>query len=105
MVLLKQFYRRVAGWRRLGDYPGVASYTFVELLKGLYAGSQPHIVRPMYKSADGHAFHDHKGFNWRVLRDSLSKKFVITKTVSSPVSWLPPDLASQVWFVAVKRTS
>ena len=30
---MKQFVRRVAGWRGIGDYPGTSSYTLRELVK------------------------------------------------------------------------
>jgi hypothetical protein len=50
-------------------------------------------------------FHDHKGFNWMALRNRLARRFVIDRVVASPLSWLGPHLATQVWFVARKSRS
>jgi hypothetical protein len=47
-------------------------------------------------------YHDHKGFNWMALRNHLSKRFVVDHVVASPLPWLGPHLATQVWFVARK---
>jgi hypothetical protein len=43
--------------------------------------------------------HDHKGFNWMVLRERLRRQFVLERVVASPFPWLGPRLATQVWFV------
>lgn len=102
-LLVKQSVRRVAGWRGLGDYKYTSSYTFGEYWLSLFAGARQHIMRPIYGGADSH-YHDHKGFNWMVLRDKLSRRFELREVLSSPVPWLAPHLASQVWFVAGKRT-
>jgi 2-polyprenyl-3-methyl-5-hydroxy-6-metoxy-1,4-benzoquinol methylase len=102
-LLLKQTVRRVAGWRNIGDYPGVTPYTFKELLSGFLAGRIQHIVRPVHRTSVGSSFHDHKGFNWMVLRDLVAQRFNIEKTLTSPLPWITPCLSSQVWFVAVKK--
>lgn len=99
-LIVKQNVRRVAGWRGIGDYPGTGSYTLRELAASVFAGRRQHITRPVLDDGGGMAFHDHKGFNWMALRESLSRRFVIEHTLSSPVTWLTPHLASQVWFVA-----
>lgn len=102
-LIVKQTVRRVAGWRGIGDYPGTGSYTMRELAAGVFAGRRQHITRPVLDDGGGMAFHDHKGFNWMALRESLTRRFVIEQTLSSPVAWLTPHLASQVWFVARRR--
>jgi len=101
-LLIKQMVRRVAGWRRVGHYPGTSSYTFAELAASLTAGPSQHITRPVFDSGDG-PFHDHKGFNWMAMRDRLSRRFVIEQCLASPISWLGPRLATQVWFIATAR--
>jgi SAM-dependent methyltransferase len=102
-LLIKQTARRIAGWRGIGDYPGSSPYTVREYLAGVFAGPRPHLVRPVYGAETDRPFHDHKGFNWMVLRDRLSTRFVIERLVASPLPWLGPHLATQVWFVGRKR--
>ena len=69
----------------------------------VFARSAQHITRPVISHDDGSTFHDHKGFNWMALRDWLSQRFTIERVVASPVPWLGPHLATQVWFVARKK--
>lgn len=102
-VLLKQSMRRLAGWLRIADYPGTASYSWRELLASVHAGDGQHIPRPVYRGPDGRPFHDHKGFNWRVLRRVLSRRLNIKDMQTSPIPYVPPALASQVWFLARRR--
>ncbi len=101
-LVVKQVVRRVAGWRGLGDYPGQSPYTLREFLAGVFAGRSQHVGRPVHRGEDGNCFHDHKGFNWMAFREILVQRFHVEKTLSSPLTWLPPHLASQVWFVARK---
>ena len=101
-LLVKQFVRRVAGWRGIGDYPGTSPYTVRELFAALVARSRQHIERPVHANADGSTFHDHKGFNWMRLRETLARRFTVEATHASPLMWLPPHLASQAWFVLRK---
>ena len=70
----------------------------------MFAGAAPHIARPIYNLDGDVPFHDHKGFNWRALRDRLARRFAIDDVVASPVPRLGPHLATQVWFVARKKT-
>lgn len=101
-ILVKQSARRLAGWCGIGDYPGTSPYTWPQLARAVVAGGSPHLERPVHRAGDGSPFHDHKGFNWRVLRQKLAARLAIEAVHSSPVSWLPPWFASQVWFVARK---
>ena len=104
-LLMKQAARRFAGWRGIGDYPGTSSYSMGELAASLFASSKrQHIIRPIHTSAEGVQFHDHKGFNWMMLREMLCRKFYLEETKASPVAWLSPFLASQVWFLLRKKT-
>jgi SAM-dependent methyltransferase len=95
----KQVARRIAGWRGIGDYPGIAPYSWSEYLRSVFAGTSQHIPRPVHRNAAGAGGHCHKGFNWRVLKSALAEHFQLERTMSSPVKWLPPGLGSQVWFV------
>ena len=104
-VLVKQTFRRIAGWRGIGDYPGIAPYSYGDLLKSVFAGPRQHIVRPLHRDGENNAFHCHKGFNWMALRETLRERFVIQQLRASPLPMLSPHLASQCWFVLRKRPS
>jgi SAM-dependent methyltransferase len=97
-VLVKQTVRRIAGWRKVGHYPGTSSYSWSELCSAVVAGARQHLERPVFDTGSGPA-HDHKGFNWMVLRERLSRQFTVERVLASPFPWLGPRLATQVWFV------
>jgi 2-polyprenyl-3-methyl-5-hydroxy-6-metoxy-1,4-benzoquinol methylase len=102
-VIVKQTVRRIAGWRGIGDYPGTSPYTLGELARALFAGNALHITRPRHRDPDGSEFFDHKGFNWKWLRGKIGERFEVVSTSASPVPWLGPQLASQVWITALKK--
>ena len=102
-LLVKQTARRVAGWRGIGDYPGTSPYTLGEYWHSVWAGGRQHLVRPVYGTERASPFHDHKGFNWMALRARLCARFVLEQTMASPLPWLGPHLATQVWFVLKPR--
>lgn len=104
-LLVKQAARHIAGWRGIGDYPGIAPYTWREYWVSLFAGPKQHIARSTHFNAGGQPAHDHKGFNWMALRDLVAAHFEIERTISSPLSWAPPQLASQVWLLARKKAN
>jgi SAM-dependent methyltransferase len=101
-LLVKQIVRRIAGWRGIGDYPGTSPYTLREYCTSVLAGRQPHLTRVVHGGTEA-PFHDHKGFNWMALGERLGRRFEILRVVASPVPWLGPHLATQVWFVARKK--
>lgn len=101
-LIVKQAVRRIAGWRKIGHYPGTSSYSLRELTASVFAGSTQHLTRPVFDNGSG-PFHDHKGFNWMVLKNRLSQRFVIDRCLASPFESLGPRLATQVWFVATPR--
>jgi SAM-dependent methyltransferase len=103
-VLVKEVVRRVAGWRGIGDYPGQAPYTAREMIRSVTAGASQHITRPVHRAGEGVApSHDHKGFNWKVLRKALADRFLLRRTYRSPLPFLPAGLNSQVWFLLQKK--
>lgn len=104
-LIVKQIVRRVAGWRGVGYYPGTTGYTPRELLTSVLAGSTQHVPRPVFTREDQTTFHDHKGFNWKALRSMLAARFDLIRTLTSPVSWLGPQLGTQIWFVARQAPS
>ena len=101
-LIVKQAVRRIAGWRKIGHYPGTSSYSLGELAASVFAGSTQHLARPVFDSGSG-PFHDHKGFNWMVLRERLNQGWIIDRCLASPFEWLGPHLATQVWLVATPR--
>lgn len=103
-LVLKQIVRRVAGWRGVGDYRWTSAYSWRELASAVFAGRQPHMARPVFEGGTGVPYHDHKGFNWRALADRLSRRFAIDAVLASPFKALGPAFATQVWFVARKKT-
>lgn len=102
-LLGKQVVRALAGWRGLGDYKYRERFTFTELWKMVFAGERTTIERPVYQGNFGpdrpHAFHGHKGFNWRASRVRLREQFEICQTLFSPLGWTGGYLSSQAWFV------
>jgi SAM-dependent methyltransferase len=103
-LLVKQLARRIAGWRGIGHYPGTSSYSFRELAASMFAGDAQHLPRPIFDHGAG-PFHDHKAFNWKVLRARLARQFTIEQCKASPFPWLGPAAATQVWFVARLHTA
>jgi SAM-dependent methyltransferase len=103
-LLVKQAVRRVAGWRGIGHYPGTTGYTAFELGRSVLASSTQHIERPVFTRPDGTVFHDHKGFNWKVLKGALAERFHVVRMLTSPVSWLGPQASTQIWFIARKES-
>lgn len=102
-LVVKQVLRHIAGWRGIGDYPGIAPYSWSEFAKSALAGTRQHIMRPIYRDPDGNGSYCHKGFNWRTLRLELKEHFVFEETHASPVPLLPPSLNSQAWFICRRR--
>jgi SAM-dependent methyltransferase len=101
-LLVKQIARQIAGWRGLGDYPGQQPYTGGEFIRSVFAGKSQHIERQAYCNPDGSLSYSHKGFNWKVLRQLIADRFVVSEIVTSPVRRLPAAVSSQVWIVAKK---
>jgi len=98
-LAVKQTVRRIAGWRKIGHYPGNSSYSLAEMAAGLFAGASQHLRRPVFDTGSG-PFHDHKGFNWMVLKDRLQQDFVVERVLASPLPRLGPHLATQAWLIA-----
>ncbi len=103
----KQVFRRVAGWRRLGDYEYTERYTIGEFLRMVFAHERATIDRPTHRvdllRGGSIQCHGHKGFNWRTLRAELDRLFHVETLLFSPVRWLGSYLNSQVWLVCKRR--
>lgn len=102
-LLVKQAVRRLAAWRRLGDYAHMESYSLRELSRMVFACSGTTIERPCFEGCqlDGtpYRYHGHKGFNWRRLRELVSHKFDLRETHFTPAGWTGGFASSQVWFL------
>jgi len=101
-LIVKQAVRRIAGWRKIGHYPGTSSYSVGEMASSVFAGRKQHLTRPVFDTGSG-PFHDHKGFNWMALKARLEKDFVVERVHASPFAWLGPHLATQAWFIVRLR--
>jgi hypothetical protein len=101
-LVLKQAVRRIAGWRKIGHYPGTSSYSPGDMARSVFASGTQHLIRPVFDTGSG-PFHDHKGFNWMVLKARLARDFTIERVEASPFAWLGPHLATQAWFIARAR--
>jgi SAM-dependent methyltransferase len=101
-LVVKQIVRRIAGWRKIGDYPGTTAYSPVELARSILAGARQHVTRPVFDGGSGPSY-DHKGFNWMVLKARLNDRFIVERVLASPFAWLGPHLGTQAVFVARPR--
>jgi 2-polyprenyl-3-methyl-5-hydroxy-6-metoxy-1,4-benzoquinol methylase len=99
----KQVARALAAWRGLGDYEHRETYRPSELIRMVFACAGTSVDRPSYETVgpDGSAirYYGHKGFDWRVLREELRRRFTIERMTFSPMPWLESWLNSQVWFI------
>jgi SAM-dependent methyltransferase len=102
-LLVKQTARRIAGWRKLGDYSFNARYTLRELVASIFAGDEQHMPRPVYGLERAIPHHDHQGFNWKSLLRILRARFELEDVSFSPLNWAGPQLASQAWFRVHKK--
>ena len=99
----KQFFRALAGLRRLGDYDHRERYTPAEMVRGVLG--RP-FDREVFegRGADGpFAYHGHKGFDYRTLEREFAARFTVTQRLFTPIRWLGPVLNSQAWFVGSPR--
>jgi len=98
-LLGKQFFRALAGLRKLGDYQHRERYTPVELLRAAAGGA---VSRPAYEGVGAHGpyrYYGHKGFDFRDLEREIRMRLEIRERLFTPLSWLGPVLNSQVWFI------
>ncbi|HSJ97128.1 MAG TPA: class I SAM-dependent methyltransferase [Myxococcota bacterium] len=105
-LLAKQVARRLAAWRRIGDYAHAERYGWRELARMALPGPGHEIARPTYGDpAAGGAcvYHGHKGFDWRTLEAEARLFFDLEPPRYSPMPLLGPLLNSQVWLVGRPR--
>ncbi len=103
----KQLVRMIAGARGIGDYKYLERYTWMELIRMIFAGKETTIDRPVYRieliPSQPTSYHGHKGFNWRACRQELNDFFSVQRILFSPLGWLRGFFSSQVWFICKPR--
>ena len=78
-------------------------YSARELLK-LSLGSKFYDPERFDPSNDATWIQDHRGFDYRLLRDEMGYRFTIEQQVPTPITWVPPPLGNQgVLFVVSLR--
>jgi SAM-dependent methyltransferase len=99
----KQFFRALAGLRRLGDYAHRERYSPGEMLRSILGLSVGRVVFEGKGPAGPYLYHGHKGFDFRVLERELAERFTIARRLFTPLPIAGPLLNSQVWFVCAPR--
>lgn len=95
---MKYLVRKIAGWRRVGDYQWYESYSLGDAARMLFATPTTQVRRPLYGPAAA-PIHSHYGFNWRKLRARIDRAFDIERTLFSPAGFSRGWLSSQAWLV------
>jgi SAM-dependent methyltransferase len=95
----KQFFRALAGLRRLGDYESRERYSPFELLRSVLGWSVGRVAVEGTGPDGPYRYYGHKGFDFRELQREIGERFTIDRRLFTPLSGLGPLLNSQVWFV------
>jgi SAM-dependent methyltransferase len=95
----KQFFRAVAGLRRLGDYDHRERYTAGEMIRRVFGGRVARV--PLERSGpDGsYLYYGHKGFDYRDVEPELAERFTVAQRLFTPIRLTGSLLNSQAWFV------
>jgi 2-polyprenyl-3-methyl-5-hydroxy-6-metoxy-1,4-benzoquinol methylase len=99
----KQFFRALAGLRRLGDYAHRERYSASEMAKSVMGWP---LVREVFTGSGPNGpylYHGHKGFDFRVLEREFRERFIVAERLFTPIRWLGPVLNSQVWLIGRPR--
>jgi SAM-dependent methyltransferase len=98
-ILGKQFFRALAGLRRLGDYEHRERYSPVELVRAAAGGRVERVVFEGNGPDGPHEYYGHKGFDFRDLEREVRATFAEVRRLFTPIRALGPLLNSQAWFV------
>ena len=95
----KQFFRAVAGLRKLGDYQHRERYSPIEVMRSV--AGLPVARDPVDgEGPDGpYQYYGHKGFDYRDLEREIGERFTIVRRTFTPLPIMGPLLNSQAWFV------
>src|SRR5262245_54741969 len=100
--VVKSLVRAWAGRRGLSDYRWYESVSLATTARSVFASARTELERPVY-GEPGAQFHSHYGFNWRRLRQRVSRSFIVDTTLFSPFNIFGGWFSSQVWFVCRPR--
>jgi SAM-dependent methyltransferase len=99
----KQFFRALAGLRKLGDYQHRERYSPIEVMRSV-AGLSVERVPFEGDGPDGpYRYYGHKGFDFRELQREIAERLTIVCRTFTPLPIMGPLLNSQAWFVCTRR--
>ena len=99
----KQFFRALAGLRRLGDYQYRERYSPLEVIRSV-AGLPVARVPVEGEGPNGpYRYYGHKGFDFRELEREIGERMTIVMRTFTPLPVMGPLLNSQAWFVCAPR--
>ncbi len=95
----KQFFRALAGIRRLGDYAHRERYAPSELLRGVFGRPVARVPVERAGPSGVYRYYGHKGFDYRDVERELAERLTIVSRRFTPMPIAGPLLNSQAWFV------
>jgi hypothetical protein len=95
----KQFFRALAGLRRLGDYKHRERYSASVMLRGVFGRPVARVPVERVGPEGAYRYYGHKGFDYRDVESELAARFRIAATRFTPIPIAGPLLNSQAWFV------
>lgn len=95
----KQFFRALAGLRRLGDYHYRERYSPAEMLRGVFGRPVARVPVERVGPEGPYRYYGHKGFDYRDVERELAARFTIVSRRFTPIPIAGPLLNSQAWFV------
>ncbi|HEX6465013.1 MAG TPA: hypothetical protein VFZ98_11180, partial [Vicinamibacterales bacterium] len=95
----KQFFRAVAGLRRLGDYDHRERYTLAEMIRGVLGGRVGRVPVERVGREGLYRYYGHKGFDYRDVERELAEHFTVAQRLFTPIRLTGSLLNSQAWFV------
>jgi len=102
VLVVKQFFRRLAGLRGMEHYKSTEGHNFSDFMKMLFANENTQIERHYYHLGvgdDRFLTCGHRGFNWKYLRKQLSEHFIVEETKFSPFGFFASLWNAQAWFI------
>jgi len=95
----KQFFRALAGLRRLGDYEHRERYSPVEVVQAVLGRRVARVPFERIGPAGSYRYYGHKGFDYRDVERELAGRFTIAEKTFTPIRMTGSLLNSQAWFV------